>query len=178
MTAIVLRLLVLAAVALTAGGLGYKLGAGVVGRQLDSERARWAQQVAAAATQTAETVQRYRQAENDARAALASAQEANQHEIDALQLALDRERRSGVGLRSQFAEFAAQSVAAAEAAATEQGRAAARASADLQADVFGRLDAAAGELAAEAGRYRAAGSQCEREYAIGVEMTKAAGSGR
>lgn len=149
---------------------GYRMGGHAGRAEAAQVRAQWA---AAAASQAADLALReakYRKAEQDARQALTEAHEANQHEIDRLQMAVDRERRSGIGLRSQFAAFAAESARTAENCTTEQGRAAARARADLQAELFGRIDDAAGAIAAEAGRYRAAGHQCQREHEVARQM--------
>lgn len=161
---------------LVAGSMAYGVHLGRVGaeRRCDRERMTWLSEKAKAASDLAAATTRYRMAEATALDALAKSMEDHQHEVDRLQLAIDRERRSGVGLRSQFAAFVADSSRAAADFATESGRSAARARADLQADVFGRIDEAAGGIAAEAGLYRAAGRQCEREHEVGRLLIEAA----
>jgi hypothetical protein len=80
----------------------------------------------------------------------------------AVAAALGRERRSAGQLRDELdaataARRGADPAAVAQCAPAEADR-------DLHADLRGRADAAAGELAAEAARYRLAGETCEREH--------------
>lgn len=105
-----------------------------------------------------ETEQRWRDAQRQS-------MEIAHAEIDRLQAMVRRADAAAVGLRSQFAAYVADTVSAAEGAATEQQRQAARARAGMQAELFGELDRLAGIYAAEAGRYRSAGLACEREHA-------------
>lgn len=73
-------------------------------------------------------------------------------------------RAAAGGLRDAAAAAAARACAAPGDPAAAGGGAPARSSALVLADVLGRADAAAGELAAAADHARAAGAACERAY--------------
>lgn len=109
--------------------------------------------------------ERAEQRENDARsfARRMERQEDARREhaktITQLQAARARADAAAGSLRGSVAELRAR-----VDSATERQRETAAAALDVLADVLGRADARAGELADLADRARAAGIQCEREY--------------
>lgn len=137
---------------------GRQQGRAEVTAKWEADKRRAAEAWAAQEQANRATEQRWRDAQREA-------MEIAHAEIDRLQGLVRRADAAAIGLRSQFAAYAAETVRAAESAATEQQRQAARARAGMQAELFGELDRLAGIYAAEAGRYRAAGLACEREHA-------------
>jgi len=136
-------------------------------------KAQHAELLAAAEQLRAQTETARRKAEQE----LTNAQQAHAQEVAALHLDLDRARAAG--------RVASQQLRDAAAAAAQRARAqcAGPAAADLGtpagdpigvlADVLGRADARAGELADIADRRYIAGRACEREYDALRETLKA-----
>lgn len=154
------------AVAIAAAGVGVWKWAEHIGRQQGRAEinAQWQAHKRQAAEVWAAQEKENRSIEQRWRDQQRESMEIAHAEIDRLQGLIRRADAAAVGLRSQFAAYAAETVRAAESAATEQQRAAARARAGMQAELFGELDRLAGIYAAEAGRYRIAGLACEREH--------------
>ena len=151
-----------------AGLAGYGLASRLGDAKLARAEAGWDQERASASAAAASASEAYRSLESRARDERDKSEGIARDHITKLQGALAAERRSGIGLRSQFAAFVANSTVAAEGAATEFQRHAARAAGDLQILVLERIDSAAGVIAEHADRSRIAGLACEREHAIAV----------
>ncbi|WP_407971478.1 DUF2514 family protein [Burkholderia pyrrocinia] len=142
---------------LLAAALGAAAGAGV--EHLISAR-RIADIQAAAATAQAQAVEAARTEEQRRTAAQSEiAKDANQQRTAALADAFAA--RAAAGSLQQRVD---QLVAAARHPAAAAGSPAAGDTLDLLADVLGRADQRAGELAEYADRARIAGQQCERDY--------------
>lgn len=160
-----IRLLAGLAVVLAAAGAGWTAASWRADTALSDLQARHAQALAAAHARAAEADRAMRARE----AAIAAAVERIADEMRPLAQAVEADRRRAAaaagGLRDAVHAVAAQCTAR---AAQSPGAAAsgppARAPGDLLADVLGRLDAAAGDLAAHADAARVAGLTCERAY--------------
>ncbi|AAT38382.1 gp23 [Burkholderia phage BcepC6B] len=139
----------LVALAITAGG-GYFKGH-ADGTRAAAVGAQKAQLVAVAAARAEEQRRTAAQSEN--------AKDANKQRTAALADAFAA--RAAAGSLQQRVD---QLVAAARHPAASTGSPAAGDALDLLADVFGRADERAGELAAYADAARIAGRQCERDY--------------
>lgn len=129
-----------------------------VQRRWDAEKIRQGDQALALARSNAEETARR----------LAEQQELQHaHDLEISRARADRDRAAAAAgsLRGQLAAFVAAVArpAAGDPAAAGE-RQAAGSAVDLLADLFGRADARAGELAAALDESRAAGLQCERSY--------------
>lgn len=133
-------------------------------RQLAELRSEHAQQVAAAESQRADLQAKHRATEQE----LQNAQAAHAAEIETLQRDTARARTAaaaaGDSLRRATAAAAQRARAQCADATTAQLRPPANDAIDVLADVLGRIDARAQELADIAEQRGIAGRACEREY--------------
>lgn len=120
----------------------------------ERESAKWLERDRQAAEQAAKETQRRLDRQE-------TSNRETRNRIQSAEAAARRERASAGQLRDELA--AADAERRRDPAAVTQC-AAAEAAVDLRADLFGRADEAAGELAAYAQAARIAGEQCERDY--------------
>lgn len=141
--------------------LAYRHGAGTA----DNEwRAKWEQQASqlAQAEQQAERIQRSEELRRQV--AINEVTKHAQTEIDQARADADRARAAADSLRDQAKRLAAGAgKACGNTGAASAGRTA-TATAMVLADLFGRADQAAGELAAAYDRARIAGQACQEAY--------------
>ena len=147
----------LAAVALVAGLLlGWLANGWRLGEQIAEIRADHAQALADAQS-------RARQIEAGWHAGMLEVQRNAQEKLDALDSEAGAARDAADRLRARVAELSRRPAACPGATGGGEAADAARL---VLADVLGRIDAAAGELAAHADRARVAGMACEAAYAL------------